>query len=97
MVPQKGQISIARRWKDDRGAARIAAAKTSYPRLPGVNVEEPIAAWMDRFTELYYDSEPMVTDDGALYWDNAYGRFTLRLDEDETGRMIRIQIDWPEP
>jgi len=44
VVPQKGQISIARRWKDDRGAARIAAAKTSYPRLPGVNVEELIAA-----------------------------------------------------
>ena len=52
---------------------------------------------MDRFTELYYDSEPTVTDDGALYWDNAYGRFTLRLDEDETGQTIRIQIDWPEP
>lgn len=69
---------MARRWRDDRGAARIAA-------------------WSDRVTELYYDSEPTVTDDGASYRGNAHGRFTLRLDEDESGRTIRIQTDWPEP
>ncbi len=93
IVGRRGDETVEYRFEGDQ----TVTIDYSDPLEPDENAEELIYAWAGRFAEFYYDSEPTVTNDGALMWDNSYGRFSLRLDDGATGRTIRIHIDWPEP